>query len=108
LICFDQFHYIWRAASACYGYEERGIYIAAASDSMWENGAACGKLYSVACIGATNRVAPPPCKNNFILVLIVDYCPPGCHGNINLSEDAFFMIADLNAGKIMVNYTEYI
>jgi len=93
-------------ASACNGYRDDGIFIAGASDALWKNGAACGKVYLVYCTGATNQ-APQPCTSNDVVVRIVDYCPHGCRGTINLSEDAFSMIANLSAGVIKVDYAEY-
>jgi hypothetical protein len=92
-------------ASACNGLADDGNLIAAASDSMWQNRSACGRYYLVQCIGATN-LAPQPCKHAVVKVKIVDYCPPGCRGTINLSKDAFSIIADPRAGTIKVNYTE--
>ncbi|XP_062164714.1 EG45-like domain containing protein [Alnus glutinosa] len=91
--------------SACNGFEDDGNLIAAASDSIWQNRSACGRYYLVQCIGATNQ-APQPCKHTAVEVKIVDYCPPGCRGTINLSKDAFSIIADPRAGRIKVNYTE--
>lgn len=52
------------------------------------------------------NLAPAPCKSGFVKVKIVDYCPPGCGGTINLSEDAFSMIADPSAGIIKVDYAK--
>ncbi|XP_062164766.1 EG45-like domain containing protein [Alnus glutinosa] len=94
--------------SSCNGYRDDGIFLAGASDAVWKNGAACGKVYVVYCTGATNQ-APHPCTDTgtAVVVRIVDYCPKGCRGTINLSEVAFSMIADLSAGVIKVNYTEW-
>ncbi|KAI8018007.1 EG45-like domain containing protein [Camellia lanceoleosa] len=55
--------------SACYGYQDQGVMIAAASDALWNNGAACGKMYSVSCTGATNQ-GPQPCKSGSVTVKI--------------------------------------
>ncbi|PON76249.1 RlpA-like double-psi beta-barrel domain containing protein [Parasponia andersonii] len=32
-------------ASSCYGFEDQGVMIAAASDAIYNNGAACGQIY---------------------------------------------------------------
>ena len=48
------------------------------------------------------------CKNSVTWITIVDYCPPGCYGTINLSEDAFSEIVVLSAGIIEVNYIIYV
>ncbi|XP_062163162.1 EG45-like domain containing protein [Alnus glutinosa] len=116
IICFASTSYTYQGTasfykppyfpSACNGYRDDGIFIAGASDALWKNGAACGKDYLVYCTGATNQ-APQPCTSNDVVVRIVDYCPKGCRGTINLSEDAFSMIANLSAGVIKVDYAEY-
>ncbi|KAK9275309.1 hypothetical protein L1049_022571 [Liquidambar formosana] len=90
--------------SSCYGYQNNGVMIAAASDAIWNNRAACGRMYRVRCTGATNLGVPQPCRGQSIVVKIVDYCPPGCRGTIDLSQEAFSMIADPNAGKINIEY----
>ncbi|XAR51221.1 hypothetical protein NMG60_11005783 [Bertholletia excelsa] len=92
--------------SACYGYQNEGVMIAAASDAIWGNKAACGRRYRVRCIGATNQGVPQPCRGQSVVVMIVDYCPPGCRGTIDLSQEAFSQIADPNAGKIRIEYTQ--
>ncbi|XP_022751629.1 EG45-like domain containing protein [Durio zibethinus] len=92
--------------SSCNGFQNDGVMIAAASDAIWNNRAACNKRYSVRCTGATNAGVPHPCRGGSIVVKIVDYCPPGCQGTFDLSQEAFAMIADPNAGKIQIEYTE--
>lgn len=91
------------AASACYGYQNKGVMIAAASDVFWGNRAACGRRYRVTCTGRTNA-GPYPCNGQSVVVTIVDYCPPGCQGTIDLSREAFSKIANLDAGKIKIRY----
>ncbi|KAF9613720.1 hypothetical protein IFM89_010162 [Coptis chinensis] len=93
-------------ASSCYGFQENGVMIAAASDVIWHNRAACGRMYSVRCTGPTNQGVPHPCRGNSITVRIVDYCPAGCQGTIDLSQEAIAMIADPDAGKIKIEYTQ--
>ncbi|XP_042482310.1 EG45-like domain containing protein [Macadamia integrifolia] len=90
--------------SACYGNQNDGVMIAGASDTIWNNRAACGRSYTVTCTGAANDT-PNPCKGGSITVKIVDYCA-NCNGDINLSQDAFAKIADLEAGKIKVEYKQ--
>ncbi|XP_010926571.1 EG45-like domain containing protein [Elaeis guineensis] len=100
-------YYTQYVPSSCYGYEDEGTMIAAASDAIWDNRAACGRMYSVRCTGATNEGVPHPCKDTSVVVKIVDYCPPpGCRATIDLSQEAFAAIADLNAGKIDIDYTQ--
>ena len=80
--------------------------IGAASDALWENGAACGRMYKVRCTGPTNQGVPEPCRGE-VTVKIVDRCPsPGCQSKIDLSHEAFSMIADPAAGKINMEYNQ--
>nr|XP_048336324.1 EG45-like domain containing protein [Ziziphus jujuba var. spinosa] len=81
--------------------------IAAASDVIWNNGGACGRMYRVRCTGATNEGVPQPCRGdgNGVVVKIVDYCPPGCRGTIDLSEELFSTIANPDAAIIKIEYT---
>ncbi|KAI3950692.1 hypothetical protein MKW92_032018 [Papaver armeniacum] len=89
--------------SACYGDTDQGVMIAAASDSFWNKGAACGHFYKVTCTGPTNAV-PHPCTNTpTVTVKIVNYCP-GCGGTIDLSKEAFAKIANPVAGVIKIEY----
>ncbi|CAK9176828.1 unnamed protein product [Ilex paraguariensis] len=93
--------------SSCYGYQNNGVMIAAASNAIWNNKAACGTFYRVRCTGSTNVGVPQPCRGQSVVVKIVDYCPsPGCQGTIDLSQEAFSMIADPNAGKIKIEYNK--
>jgi hypothetical protein len=81
--------------------------IAAASDGLWNGGAACGRMYKVSCAGGTNAT-PNPCKGGSVTVKIVDRCPsPGCRATLDLSKEAFNTIGNLDAGKIRINYEQY-
>ncbi|XP_073015927.1 EG45-like domain containing protein [Primulina eburnea] len=91
---------------ACHGYQNDGVMIAAASDAIYGNKAACGRRYSVTCTGATNKEVPHPCTGQSVVVTIVDYCPPGCRGTIDLSREAFSVIANPDAGKVYVDFHE--
>ncbi|XP_062079753.1 EG45-like domain containing protein [Humulus lupulus] len=92
--------------SSCYGFQDNGVMIAAASDVLWNNREACGKRYRIECTGATNQGVPRPCTGQSVVVQIVDYCPPGCAGTIDLSSEAFSIIANPDAGKVMITYTQ--
>ncbi|XP_052168409.1 EG45-like domain containing protein [Oryza glaberrima] len=92
--------------SACFGFQEQGTMIAAASDVFWNGGAACGKRYVVTCTGATNQGVPRPCTGRSVTVKIVDHCPSGCQGTIDLSQEAFAIIANPDAGKIKIDYRQ--
>ncbi|KAM0013494.1 putative EG45-like domain containing protein, plant [Helianthus debilis subsp. tardiflorus] len=89
--------------SSCFGFEDRGVMILAANSGLFNNRAACGTRYRVTCTGATNAVAQP-CTGRSVDVTVVDLCP-GCAGNqVDLSQEAFAVIANTNAGKINIEY----
>ncbi|XP_022972169.1 EG45-like domain containing protein isoform X2 [Cucurbita maxima] len=93
--------------SACFGLEEQGTMIAAASEGIYNNGASCGRMYRVTCTGPTNLGVPQPCTGNTVTVKVVDLCPsPGCQATIDLSQEAFSSIANPDAGKINIEFTE--
>ncbi|XAR66692.1 hypothetical protein NMG60_11013004 [Bertholletia excelsa] len=93
--------------SSCYGFQNKGVMIAAASEALWGNKAACGRKYRITCIGGTNQGVTNPCKGTSVVVTIVDYCPPpGCKATIDLSREAFTQIANPDAGKIRIQYTQ--
>ncbi|KAF5946937.1 hypothetical protein HYC85_017165 [Camellia sinensis] len=79
--------------------------IAVASDAIGGK-AACGRNYKVTCTGSTNQGVPRLCTGKSVVVTIADYCPPGCRGTIDLSQDAFAIIADHNAGKIWKGHVD--
>ncbi|XP_057514670.1 EG45-like domain containing protein [Actinidia eriantha] len=86
--------------SACYGLEDQGVMIAAASDALWDNGAACGRMYRVSCSGLTNEGVPEPCKEGSVTGKVMDRCPsPGCQATIDLSQETFSAIANTDARK---------
>ncbi|KAL6656179.1 hypothetical protein ACP70R_007005 [Stipagrostis hirtigluma subsp. patula] len=93
--------------SACHGFQDDGTMIAAASDVFWGGGAACDNRCVVTCTGATNEGVPHPCTGRSVTVRIVDLCPQGCRGTIDLSQEAFAVIADPDAGKINIDYRRY-
>lgn len=83
-------------------YEDRALLLAGASEEIWKKGNACEKKYSVKCTGAT-KPEPQPCKDGFVIVVVVDYCrPPQCHATLNLSQDAFFFIVNFTAGRVKI------
>ncbi|XP_071737136.1 EG45-like domain containing protein [Rutidosis leptorrhynchoides] len=93
--------------SSCYGYKNtHGVMILAANGGMFAHKGICGKRFRVRCTSGTNAGVPHPCRGNSIVVTAVDLCP-GCAGNqIDLSAEAFAMIADPNEGKINIEYHE--
>ncbi|KAL3824698.1 hypothetical protein ACJIZ3_020727 [Penstemon smallii] len=92
--------------SSCYGFQDQGVMIAAAPAGIFNNRAACGRRYSIRCTGRTNLGVLQPCRNGAITVRVVDLCP-GCAANqFDLSQEAFAMIADPNAGRILIDYNQ--
>ena len=51
---------------------------------------------------------PHPCKDNTeVVVTIINYCPPpGCQGTLDLSQEAFGIIADPEEGKINIDFEQ--
>ena len=86
--------------------KRKEVMIAAARKAIWDNKAACGRKFRVRCIGAPNQGVPKPRRGGSVVVKIVDLCPAGCQGTIDLSQEAFSKIADPNAGKIKIEYTQ--
>ncbi|CAI0394097.1 unnamed protein product [Linum tenue] len=85
----------------CYGLEDQGVMIAAVSDPLWNNGAACGRMYNVRCTDPRN------CKAGSVTVRVVDRCPsPGCQVTLDLSQEAFTQIADPDVGRINIEYNQ--
>ncbi|XP_065628303.1 putative EG45-like domain containing protein 1 [Quercus suber] len=76
-------------SSACYGNQSQGVMVAAASDTFWNGGAACGKYYNVRCT-----------RDHNVTVKIVDHCPD-CSSTIDLSREAFAKIAKPMAGIVI-------
>nr|CAB3471251.1 unnamed protein product [Digitaria exilis] len=101
-------YYTVYTPSACYGFQDEGTMIAAASEELWDGGAACGTMYTVTCVGGTNET-PNPCNpGTSVTVKIVDLCPsPGCQATLDLSQEAFSAIGNLDAGKIVIDYNQY-
>ncbi|XP_059635784.1 putative EG45-like domain containing protein 1 [Cornus florida] len=91
--------------SACYGNQNHGVMVVAASDPLWNNGAVCGKQFKVTCTGPTNAV-PQPCTGKTVWVKVVDHCP-GCGGTLDLSREAFATIANPVAGIVKIDYQQY-
>ncbi|XP_016694533.1 EG45-like domain containing protein [Gossypium hirsutum] len=95
--------------SACNGYQNDRVMIAAASDAFWAGGSACGRNYKVECRGATNQGDPNPCRGqDYMVVKIVYYCPSGCQGTIDLSQEAFAAIANPDADKTEISFHQYV
>ncbi|KAG4169250.1 hypothetical protein ERO13_A12G081099v2 [Gossypium hirsutum] len=88
--------------SACFGNQDQGKMIASVGDALWGNRIVCGKIFTVTCMGPQNPV-PHPCIGKSVTVNIIDHYP-GCPSTIDLSQEAFTIIASLVAGVINVDY----
>lgn len=91
----------------CKGYDldqfPEGGYFIAASDGLWDNGAACGRRYRVRCISGPKR----PCREATIFVEVVDFCRSNvCSATMTLSNKAFNAISRYPDAKINVEYTQ--
>ncbi|ERN16391.1 hypothetical protein AMTR_s00052p00109070 [Amborella trichopoda] len=86
------------APTKCYGNDTSQFpannLFAAASDSIWDNGAACGREYTVRCLSDASS-ADPCVANSAIQVRIVDY-RTAAGTTMLLSSDAFQATADPN------------
>ncbi|KAF3781742.1 EG45-like domain containing protein [Nymphaea thermarum] len=101
--------------TACYGTSVVQIpannLFAAVDDRIWDNGAACGRDYSVRCLsGAT---PPNPClAGQTVTVRIVDRAPPvstpsSAGTTFVLSNDAFSVIAkSADAKQINIEFLQ--
>ncbi|XP_023731750.1 EG45-like domain containing protein [Lactuca sativa] len=90
--------------SSCFGFEDRGVMILAANSGLFANRAACGDRYRVTCTGRTNDGVLNPCTGRSVDVTVVDLCP-GCAANqVDLSQEAFAVIANTDAGRINIEY----
>ncbi|KAL3744102.1 hypothetical protein ACJRO7_013370 [Eucalyptus globulus] len=90
------------AACAGFDFSNSGSMITGVGAELWDNGRACGRMLRVRCTRSANGF-PKPCKDGVITVKVVDYCQQPC--DINLSEDAFSCIANIDAGKVWVDYS---
>ncbi|CAN6442026.1 unnamed protein product [Victoria cruziana] len=100
--------------TACYGTSVLMIpadgLFAAVNDGIWDNGAACGRDYSVRCLSGTTP--PNPCvAGQTVKVRIVDRAPPvstpsSAGTTFVLSTDAFSVIANSTASQINVEFLQ--
>ncbi|KAF2928199.1 hypothetical protein DAI22_06g260700 [Oryza sativa Japonica Group] len=80
--------------SACYGNQDNGRMIAAASDGLWAGGKICGTMFTVRCVGQ-----PTPCPTRAAAA-------PSPTATIDLSREAFAAIANPVAGKVLIDYQQ--
>ncbi|CAH2051308.1 unnamed protein product [Thlaspi arvense] len=89
--------------SACYGRQYETMVVGVRTN-LWQGSRACGRRYRVRCLGATYNY-PGACTGRTVVVKVVDFCREPCNGDLNLSRDAFRVIANTDAGNIRVEYT---
>ncbi|KAL5559280.1 hypothetical protein UlMin_035491 [Ulmus minor] len=100
--------------TACYGRDVSAFpasnLLGAASDDIWDNGAACGRQYLVRCVSSSGPRACIPGKT--ILVKIVDRAqtsvsrPSRPGATIVLSTFAFSQIANPSASSINIEFEQ--
>ncbi|KAL5698046.1 hypothetical protein ACHQM5_029133 [Ranunculus cassubicifolius] len=83
-------------------FPEGGLFVAA-SNGIWDNGAACGRRYRMRCISGPRR----PCKDDTIVVEVVDVCKRNpCPATLLLSNRAFNAISRNPDARINVEYAQ--
>ncbi|CAL1385252.1 unnamed protein product [Linum trigynum] len=70
---------------------------------VFANGAACGRVYEIRCVGAVNAF-PRPCKGTrSVTVTVANQCGGDCD-TFTVSADAFDVIAKREAGRVRIAY----
>ncbi|CAI9098659.1 OLC1v1035344C3 [Oldenlandia corymbosa var. corymbosa] len=75
------------------------------SPAIWGRNGACGKRYRITCTGSSNPGTPNPCTGRSVDVQIDDFCP-ACETTFDLNQNAFAVIANLDAGRITIQYNQ--
>ncbi|GMH30710.1 hypothetical protein Nepgr_032553 [Nepenthes gracilis] len=93
--------------TVCYG-NDKSVFpsnnlFAAAGDSVWDNGAACGRRYLVRCLSAA---VPRVCLNASIEIPILDYAGDSVRSTMVLSKTAFAKIATPKADSMNIEFQE--
>ncbi|KAJ9550751.1 hypothetical protein OSB04_014796, partial [Centaurea solstitialis] len=89
--------------SACFGFEDRGVMILAANSGLFNNRTACGDRYRVTCTGITSTFVRP-CTGRSVDVTVVNLCPGCARNQVDLSQEAFAVIANTDARRINIEY----
>jgi len=87
-------------------------HIAAPNEAFFANSSACGFCYEIQCINSSYLANA--CVSTTVVIQVTDECPCGpnplyCCGDadhFDLSQDAFAVIADINAGVINTQYRQ--
>ncbi|KAI7740276.1 hypothetical protein M8C21_025755 [Ambrosia artemisiifolia] len=92
--------------STCYGSRYQGVMIAKQHISMLANGKACGRRYQVRCLSGTNKAIRNACTGNTVDVKVIGSCQKCGPNELVLSQDAFAKIANVNLGRVNINYEQ--
>ncbi|KAI0527419.1 hypothetical protein KFK09_003019 [Dendrobium nobile] len=102
---------LWQEASACFGDQKNGVYLASVNDELWDGGNICGQYYQVYCPNALNAGEQQPCSKIGdtigALVIVVDHCNDCGGATMLLSQEIFQMIANIDVGRIQLNYKKF-
>ncbi|PKU67468.1 EG45-like domain containing protein [Dendrobium catenatum] len=97
--------------SACFGDQKNGVYLASVNDELWDGGNICGQYYQVYCPNALNSGEQQPCSKIGdtigALVTVVDHCNDCGGATMLLSQEIFQMIANIDVGRIQLNYKKF-
>jgi hypothetical protein len=96
------------AASKCHGFQEEGTMIGRERSPMERRLAQRPALRGPVHRRNQRGRAAPLRTGRSVTVRIVDLCPPGCSGTIDVSQEAFAVIANPDAGKINIECTRYV
>ncbi|KAL0926765.1 hypothetical protein M5K25_003015 [Dendrobium thyrsiflorum] len=96
--------------SACYGNNDNGTNIISVSDSLWDNGNACGRKYRLWCKPVTVDGIYQPCTADIAVnvfgydATVVDRCGQ-CNGfTMLLSQEVFSALTNTKDGQVQVEY----
>ncbi|CAN0860178.1 EG45-like domain containing protein [Linum grandiflorum] len=82
--------------------------VAMVPKTVFNNGAACGRMYKISCIGAIDEYPKEPCKlNQSVTVTVANECGGDDCATFTLSTDAFALIAKPEAGRVQISYRRY-
>lgn len=86
------------SGTSCYAFTPQGTMICAANLDLYNNMQACGRVCTVRCIGSNE------CRSGSVGVKIVDACATCETSGLDLSREAFSIIADPIVGKVQIDY----
>ncbi|KAK8918949.1 hypothetical protein KSP39_PZI021475 [Platanthera zijinensis] len=93
-----------RAASACFGFEDKGVALISLSDKLWDGGKACGSRYFLNCKRGNNDCTEHVGSTAGIVAMVVDNCGDCGGAAMLLSEEVFIGLGKLEVGTVLVSY----